>query len=814
MNQQPLLKKAIPHLVAIGVILAVMLTYFSPLVGGKKLKQHDVTQWRASYQEIDAFQKASGERTFWTNSMFSGMPTYLIGATYYYNVSNEVYMFINKVFGNPLETVVLLYACFYIMLLVFGVSPWFAIAGALAFTFSSFNFINIDAGHAGKGNAIALMPLVLAGIRLTLGDKKLLGAVVAGIALSMQLAAGHLQITYYLGLIIGAWMLAEVIQAVMKKTIPNLIKTAGFLLIALVLAVGNNITNLLVTEEYGKYSIRGTSELTKTPDGSSNEANKTSGLDKDYALQWSNGVSEPFTLLIPNFFGGANAGDEHTHDIMAKEFKAAGLQQSKELAQSLPAYFGEQPFTAGPIYFGAVICFLFVLGLFVVKGVEKWWILGISVLAIFLSMGKNFMPLTDIFFDHVPLYNKFRSVTFILAIAQTTFPFLALLAIRDVVNGQINKQQLLKSLYYSLGIAGGLCLIFAMMPDLASVNAEPIDSQLKQYNYPLDVIETARAKVRQMDALRSLMFIVLAAALIWLFIKDKLKQPVLAIALGLLVLVDLWGVDKRYLNDSDYEKRSKSEALIPKTPADEIILQDKDPHYRVYNTTQRLDQDATTSYYHKSIGGYHGAKMRRYQELIEFQIAKNNVEMFNMLNVKYFIFADSLNNLIPQLNQEANGNAWFVKSYQMVDNADAEIQALTGLKTKETCVVDKRYSDQLSGLNIQFDSANTIRLTQYQPNKLVYESNASSPQLAVFSEIFYDKGWNAYVDGNLVTHLRCDYVLRAMQVPAGKHQIEFRFEPEMVKKGESITLVSSILLYGGALAILLASLIRRKKQQA
>lgn len=814
MNQQPLLKKAIPHLVAIGVIMAVMLAYFSPLIGGKKLKQHDVTQWRASYQETDAFQKATGERTFWTNSMFSGMPTYLIGATYYYNTSNEVYKVVNKVFGNPLETIVLLYVCFYIMLIVYGVSPWFAIAGALAFTFSTFNFINIDAGHAGKGNAIALMPLVIAGIRLTFGDRKLLGAVVTGIGLSMQLAAGHLQITYYLALIIGCWMVTELIMAIKQHTIPNLFKSWALILVAAFIAVGSNITNLLVTEEYGKYSIRGVSELTITPEGKSNEGNKTTGLDKDYALQWSNGVSEPFTLLIPNFFGGANAGDEHTHEIMAKEFKTAGLQQPKQLAESLPAYFGEQPFTAGPIYFGAIICFLFVLGLFVVKGAEKWWIFGISTLAIFLSMGKNFMPLTDIFFDHVPLYNKFRSVTFILSIAQTTFPFLALLAVRDILNEKTNKQHLLKSLYYSLGITGGLCLLFAMMPDMASVNAEPIDSQLKQYNYPLDVIEAARAKVRQMDALRSLMFIVLAGALLWLYIKDKVKQPVLAAALGVLILIDLWGVDKRYLNDSDYEKRGKSEALIPKTQADEMILRDKDPHYRVYNTTQRLDQDAMTSYYHKSIGGYHGAKMRRYQELIEFQIARNNTEIFNMLNVKYFIFADSLNNLIPQLNQEANGNAWFVRSYKLVENADAEINGLTGLKTKETCILDKRFADQVNGLNIQFDSTNTIRLTHYQPNKLVYESNAASPQLAVFSEIFYDKGWNAFVDGNPVPHFRCDYVLRAMQVPAGKHTIEFRFEPEKVKQGETVTLVSSILLYGGALAILLASLIRKKKQQA
>ncbi len=814
MNQQSLLKKLTPHLVSVAVIIVVMLAYFSPIMSGKVLKQHDVTQWRASYEEIAKFERESGERTFWTNSMFSGMPTYLIGASYYYNTSNDVYRLVNKVLGNPLETIFLLYICFYILLLTYGVSPWFAIAGALAFTFSTFNFINIDAGHAGKGNAIALMPLVIAGIKITLGNKKLLGAVLTGIALSLQLAAGHLQITYYLVLLIAVWMITEAILAFKNKTVPNLIKTAAFLAVAATLGATSNITNLLVTSEYGKYSIRGTSELTKTVKGESNESNQSSGLDKDYALQWSNGVSEPFTLLIPNFFGGGNAGDPHTHDIMAKEFKAAGMQQPKQLAEGLPAYFGEQPFTAGPVYYGAIICFLFVFGLFVVKGSEKWWILIISTLAIFLSMGKNFMPLTDIFFYNIPLYNKFRSVTFILAIAQTTFPLLALLAIRDTINGAIKTPELKKSLLYSGSIVGGLCLIFALMPGLAAVDAEPIDSQLKQYGYPLDIIHGAREKVRQMDALRSFMFIALAFGTIWLFIANKIKQEYLALILGALILVDLWGVDKRYLNDKDYETRKKTDAVVAKTSADEMILQDKDPHYRVYNTTQRLDQDALTSYYHKSIGGYHGAKMRRYQELIEFQIARNNMEMFNMLNVKYFIVGDSLNNLFPQLNPMANGNAWFVNNIVWVDNADAEIDSLTQFNSKQTCFIDKRFKEQLNGFNVQQDSTANIHLTKYQPNKLVYESNASTPQFAVFSEIYYDKGWNAYVDGNLVPHLRCDYVLRGMQIPSGKHTIEFRFEPAAVATGERITLISSILLYGGALAIAAAAFFRRKKETA
>ncbi|MCU0421185.1 MAG: YfhO family protein [Bacteroidia bacterium] len=807
------IKKYLPHLVAVAIILLVMSVYFAPLLGGKALKQHDVTQWKAAYNEIDKYQKESGDRTFWTNSMFSGMPGYLIGATYYYNFSDKIYQSINKLLGNPLETIFLLYICFYIAMIVFGVSPWLAIAGALAFTFSTFNFINIDAGHAGKGNAIALMPLVLAGIKLTLGEKKWIGAVLTGIALSLQLAAGHLQITYYLAFIILVWMISETAIAIKQKQFPDLIKSGAFLLVAAMLAVFTNITNLLVTEEYGKYSIRGASELTKTSSGTKKEDQGASGLDKDYALQWSNGVSEPFTLLIPNFLGGGNAGDPHTQEILAKYYKQEGLQQSKELAQGLPSYFGEQPFTAGPIYYGAIVCFLFILGLFVVKGNEKWWILGISTLAIFLSMGKNFMWLTDLFFYNFPLYNKFRSVTFILAITQTTFPLLAILALRDISSGKLKKAEVLKGLYYALAITGGLCLIFVLMPGIADVSAA-VDEELKKYNYPLDIIQGARAKVRQMDALRSLFFILLAASVLWFYIKDKLKIEYVAMLLSLFILIDLWGVNKRYVNDKDYEKKRKAETLVDKTPADEIILQDKDLHYRVYNTTQRLDQDAMTSYYHKSIGGYHGAKMRRYQELIEFQIAKNNMEIFNMLNVKYFIVGDSMNNLYPQQNPSFNGNAWFVNNYVLVDNADAEMDSLTNIDSKTTCFIDKKFGAQVNGLIIKNDSSNTIKLNTYQPNKLVYESNANSEQLAVFSEIFYDKGWNAYIDGKLVEHLRCNYVLRGLKVPAGKHTIEFKFEPQTVALGERVTLVSSILLYGGAFALLLGAFLKNRNKKA
>lgn len=815
MDFRAFFKSNIPHFVAVLICFMVMLAYFSPILGGKALKQFDVKQWRAAYQEIHLFEQASGERTYWTNSMFSGMPTYLIGATYSYNILGVLYSYLGIILtGDPIHTMALLYLCFYIALIVFGINPWLSIMGALAFSFSSFNLINLDAGHATKGLAIAFMPLVLAGIKLALSNKRLLGAVMVGFGLGLHLAAGHLQITYYLLMMVLVWLSFEFVIAIRQKLLTNLIKSYVFILIAALLAVGTNITNLLATSEYTKFTIRTPTELKRAEKEGGEETKKSTGLDKDYAFDYSYQITEPLTALIPNFYGGAMVGDASSQAIMAKEFKAAGLQQAKELAKGLPSYFGDQPYTAGPSYFGAIICFLFVLGLFLVKGSQKWWIVIITTLAICLTMGKNFSLLSDFFFYYVPLYSKFRSVTFIFVIAQTTFPLLGLLALNEIVQGKLNKAEVTKALYSSLAITGGICLLFVIMPQFISVSSDGTDKQLIQYNYPMDAIYSARAAVRQMDALRSLFFVVLGFGVIWFYVQGKLKTNYLAGILLLLVLIDLWGVDKRFLNDSDFEKKKKEEVIVEKTPADEFILRDKDPHYRVYNTTQRLDQDALTSFYHKSIGGYHGAKLRRYQELIQYQISQQNMEIFNMLNVKYFIIGDSLNNLYPQQNTNARGNAWFVNKPVLVDGPDAELDSLTGFNAVQTCYIDKRFSDQLSGLTIVQDSTASIKLTSYAPNKLTYLSETSTPQLAVFSEIYYDKGWNAYIDGVLVPHLRCNYVLRGLRVPQGKHEITFKFEPAVVKTGETISLISSVLLCGGVLAYLLSYFIQKRKKTA
>jgi hypothetical protein len=437
-------------------------------------------------------------------------------------------------------------------------------------------------------------------------------------------------------------------------------------------------------------------------------------------------------------------------------------------------------------------------------------------------MGKNFMSFTDLFFYNFPLYNKFRSVTFILCITQLTFPLLGLLALRDIIGGKVSGVDLKKAIKLSFYIVGGLCAIFLLMPEVVLnifgiAKAEGVteyfvgraDSQFPEWLR--DTLVADRKSMLQMDALRSLVLVTVAAGLIWFYNAGKLKAQYLMLSLALLVVGDLWQVDKRYLNDKDYQAKKKvNQVIFPKTQADEIILQDKDPNYRVYNTTQNLTQDAITSYYHKSIGGYHGAKLRRYQEVIEFQIAKNNFQIFNMLNVKYFIVGDSANNLFPQRNEDACGNAWFVPRYTVVANADAEIDSLTNIQPKQNVYIDKRYADQLTGVTDQFDSTSSIQFISYAPNKLVYESQSLSKQVAVFSEVYYEKGWNAYIDGKLTPHFCCDYILRGLVVPEGKHQIEFKFEPTVIERGETISLVSSVLLYAGLLLVVGMLVVQRK----
>jgi hypothetical protein len=796
-------KQLLPYIVGIVIFILISLIYLSPLLEGKKLKQDDITRHAGMAKEIVDFREKTGEEPLWTNSMFGGMPAYQISVEY----TGNLVRFIDKILmlGLPrIAGMVFLYMLgFFILLLVLRVNPWLAIVGAIAYGFSSYFFIIIEAGHNSKAHAIGYMAPVLAGVILTYRGKYLAGGILTAIFVALELRAGHPQISYYLFLLLLIFGIAELVHGIRNKQMPQFVKASVIVVVAGLFGVLTNITNLWATYEYGKYTIRGKSELTTEAE------NRTSGLDKDYATQWSYGIGETWSLLIPNIQGGASRaiGDNETAlknvDRRYREYVAGSSQ-----------YFGDQPFTSGPVYAGAIVVFLFIYGLFVVRGRMKWWLLAGTILSIMLAWGKNFMPLTDFFLEYFPGYNKFRAVSMTLVIAELTIPLLAVLALnrlltdRTTLKNKINiANYKINPLYLSFGITAGIALIFALFPtaffnflsdqEVAGIarqkSSNPdMSAQITEF---YNNLELARIAIFRADAFRSLIFIVLAGLVIWAFTASKLKKEYAILLIGLLVLIDMWAVNKRYLNDENFVSKTKASIPYPKTAADELILKDPDPNFRVFNVTVDPFADASTSYYHMSIGGYHGAKLRRYQELYDHHIkAGLNMNVLNMLNTRYIIQADENNrpSVIP--NVEALGNAWFVEEFEWVQNADEELAALSGFDPERTAVIDERFREILNGFQPVYDSAALIKLVEYQPNHLKYQVNTKKDQFAVFSEIYYDKGWNAYVDGELTPHLRVNYVLRGMVIPAGKHLVEFKFEPRVYFVGEKISFASSLLL--------------------
>jgi hypothetical protein len=787
-------KQALPYLSAIAIFVVITLAYFSPLLEGKSLKQSDITQWKGMSKEIIDYRDKTGEEALWTNSMFGGMPAYQISVQYKGNILRYVDQLMQLYLPQPAGMVFLYMIGFFILLMVLKVDTWLAIAGSIAFAFSSYLFIIFEAGHNSKAHAIGYMAPVLAGIILTYRGRYLAGGILAAIALSLELLTNHLQITYYLMMIAGVFVITELVSSIREKKLPGFAQATGVLIVAAVFAVATNITNIWATYEYGKETIRGKTELT------TEKSNRTSGLDKDYATGWSYGVAETFTFLIPNFNGGSSSGSLTENSNVYKALKENNIDdaQAKNVIKALPLYWGTQPGVAGPVYIGAIIMFLFVFALFVVDNKYKWWLLAATILSILLAWGKNFMPFTNFFLNYVPGYNKFRAVSMTLVIAELCIPLLAVLGLQKALSGETNKKKLIKSLYYAAGITAGISLFFAVAGSSLFDFISPSDDQYKSYfpDWLIAAIRQDRASLLSSDAFRSIAFILLSGAVIWAMINQKIKKPVFYTALILLIVIDMWSVNRRYLNNESFVR--KSVAAVPFQPsiADEIILKDKDPNFRVFNqTVGNPFADASTSYFHKSLGGYHGAKLRRYQELIDNHLAKGNMNVYNMLNTKYFIVPDPKGGQPEmQINMQAMGNAWFVNNAHVVNNADEEINALTDFIPAETAVYDKRFESQVKGHIISKDTLASIALTDYKPNHLTYKSETSREQLAVFSEIYYDKGWNAYIDGKSAPYFRANYVLRAMIVPAGSHTIEFKFEPKVYATGEKIAYASSILL--------------------
>ena len=615
--------------------------------------------------------------------------------------------------------------------------------------------------------------------------KLLRGAAITALFLALQLRANHLQITYYLLIMVLAFGIFELVHAIKKKKVPQFVKTGMVLVFAAILAIGANIEKIWTTYEYGKYSTRSQSELTIDGD----QENKTSGLNKDYATSWSYGKMETFNLMIPNLMGGASGSELSEDSEVYQVLKKNRVPNAKNIIKRMPTYWGDQPFTSGPVYIGAVICFLFVLGAFIVKGRLKWWLVTCTLLSFALAWGHNMMWLTDIFLDYVPGYNKFRTVSMILVIAELSIPFLGFLALKEVLSEKTDKEEVMSSLKYALGITGGLCLIFAFIGSFLFDFVSPGDAQLP--DFIVSALESDRASLLRSDALRSLFFILLTGLSIYLFHTKKIQMLAFATVIAVLVLADMLPVNKRYLNADDFVKARKMEQPFQKTTVDTQILEDKELNFRVYNLAERLDAGARTSYFHNNIAGYHGAKLKRYQELMDMQLSKANASVVNMLNTKYIIRKGPSGDLIATQNPSRYGPAWLVKEVEVVANADEEMNLLSTLDLSNKAIVDQRF-----GLSTtSYSATGSIMLSSYKPNHLVYDVNVDEVSFAVFSEIFYDKGWNAYINGELNAHYRVNYVLRGMNLPKGEYQVEFKFEPQAVAIGSSISLVCSCLIY-------------------
>ncbi len=798
------------HGLIVLIFLAISLAYFIPeVLEGKKIQQHDIVQFKGMSKEIVDHRAKYDEEPLWTNSMFGGMPAYLISTQYKTNLLRYIHRIFTLYNFRPVCFIFLYLIGAYIAFLLFGISPWLSFAGAIAYGFSSYFFQIITAGHVSKVFALGYMPPIIAGVYASFRGKIFIGSIITGLFLGLQILMNHLQITYYTLLIILILGIIELIIAIKNKMLSLFFKPLPWLALFVILAIGANFSNLYTTYEYGKYSIRGPSELSTDP------GNRTTGLDKDYATQYSYTLGETFNLMIPNFMGGSSSGELSENSNSYKYLKSAyGPNVARDFVRSVPLYWGEQIQTAGPVYIGAVVVFLFIFGLFVLKGPVKWWLTTVTIFSIMLAWGHNFQVLTNFMLDYFPGYNKFRTVTMTLIMAEFAMPFMGILALNEVLSGKLPRKEFIKALKYTFFGLGGLILIFMAIAGSFDMST-PYDQQRFQgISELIQAIEKDRLAIFRSDAFRSLIFVSLTAGLVYFAYQKKIKTNTVILLLAALLLADLWPVNKRYLNGRNFvTKKEDSNPFIP-TTADLVILRDKDADYRVLNISLSPLQDASTSWFHKSLGGYHGAKMRRYQELFDHSIEKElgslintlqktpslhsvdstmaTLSTLNMLNTRYIIYNPEAP---PLVNRHELGNAWFVNKYTIVPNADAEIQAVSsGLKPAQEAIIDTRFANEVKQLTLVPDTTAHISLTEYRANYLKYSSITSSEQLAVFSEVYYDKGWQAYIDGKPAPHFRANYLLRAMRVPEGRHIIEFKFHPRSYFMGEKVSMASSLLL--------------------
>lgn len=786
------LKAFLIHFFALALFIVAALAYFTPVLQGKVIFQSDIAQYTGMAKEQIDFKKRTGEEPYWTNSAFGGMPTFQLGAQYPHNYIKKLDLAL-RFLPRPADYLFLYLLGFYILLCCLKVDYRLAVLGALAFGFSTYLIIILGVGHNAKAHAIAYLPMLLGGIILVFRKQYVWGFILTALAMALEINANHYQMTYYFMLLVLILGTVYLVDAIRKKQLKHYFISVALLLVAVVLGVATNATSLLATKEYADWSTRSKSELTIAPDGTPKE--NTGGLSKEYITQYSYGITESLNLFIPRMFGGSNSEDlgqdSKTFDYLIE--KGISKTQALDFTTGVPLYWGDQPGTSAPAYVGAVLFFLFFLGLFLVENKAKWWILGGVIMSLILSWGKNFSLLTDFMIDYFPLYDKFRAVSSIQVILELCVPILSILALVALFDASIEKAKKLKALKISFFISIGIGILIFLSKGLFHFEGAS-DAYLEQNygNELMMMIRLDREAVYTSDTLRSLLYVLLVAIVLWFFIKEKINKNILVLLIGLLVLFDLVGVAKRYVNDDDFVRQKAMTAPFPETPIDQQLKQDPEI-FRVFNPAEGLN-GASTSFYHQSIGGYHAAKPAKIQDLFDFHIYSGNLNVLNMLNVKYVIQQDKEGNTYPAENPDTNGNAWFVKKLDKVNSADEEIMALKALDTKSTAVVNIQKFANVKRFEYQIDSLASIKLLNYSPNHLTYEADNLNLGLAVFSEMYYEKGWNAYIDGVLKTHFRVNYALRALEIPEGKHKIEFKFEPQVIKTGSTIVLASTGLL--------------------
>lgn len=790
-------------IIAIIGFAVLSLVYCYPQLQGKKLNQHDNISWQGMAREGMAYHDSTGQDVLWSNSMFGGMPTYTtyVGAKNT-NYPGYVQVLLESV-GKPAYFFFIAMLCFYVLMQVLGVNKWVSIIGSIAYAFSSYNPIIIGVGHDTKMLTLGYLPAALAGLYLLFKEKWLVGAALFGISIELIFTNNHFQVIYYAFLMFGCFGVALLVTAIKEGRLKQFIISAVITAVTLAIAIGPSAPSILTTNEYSKETMRGgASEL------SGHDVKTNGGLDKEYAFRWSNGIGETFCILIPYLYGGSSGESASKAPKTAEAVGGA--------AEELPLYWGPQPFVGGPVYFGAAICFLFVLGLMVVKSPHKWWILAACIVGIVLSWGKNFESVNYFLFDHLPYLNKFRTPSMSLVIPELLFPLLGVWAIQEVIDRK-KDPEIWKQIKIAAGITAGLCVLLGVGGSAFFTFTGGEDAQLQQEMVKL--LKDDRASLAASSGIKSAIFILITAGLLWAYIKDKIKLPVMIAGIGIVVAVDLVPVAHDYLNDKNYVDPSEYESVFEPRPVDKQIIADakskNDVYYRVLDLSRNTYNDAVQAYFHKCIGGYHPAKMEIYQDLIDRQMSNGfNGQVLNMLNTKYIIAGRKGGQPQAMPNPDACGNAWFVDEVKWANTADEEMNGLNApqigdtasgpnaFNPRKTAVMRVKFKDALGGYNFGKDTSSFVKLDKYGLDDISFVSGNSRDGLAVFSDIYYEKGWKAYVDGKETPIMRADYVLRAIKIPAGNHKIEFHFRPASFYNGQKIAMISSILLIGICLAAL------------